>query len=130
MEPLFLGGTFAPAGMCASFLCAPVSDVLDRLTTWRQALAQRIDVRPARPGDVVSSLEPFEAPWKRELLFDSGEWTTYLNNSIDGGDPTAAAPYLAKALGIDLFVAIHTPLHGPDTRPRNCGRSDRTEFHR
>src|SRR5918994_3958676 len=45
-------------------------------------------------SSVVTALEPFEAPWTREVLFDCGKWTAYLNNGLYGGDPTAGAPYL------------------------------------
>lgn len=36
-----------------------------------------------------------------------------MNNSRYGGDPTAAAPYLATSMSIDCFTATHAPRYGP-----------------
>jgi hypothetical protein len=112
---LFLAGTLAPVGLSVSFLRRPMNEVRAAILTWRKReLKQTIEeTGPARLRDCVSLLDPFEAPWTMEVLIDSGEWTTYLNNGIDGGDPTAAAPYLGTRLRCDCLVATHTPLSGP-----------------
>lgn len=106
-----LGGSLSPAGLTVSFLEAPLSRVVERLTTWREGLGQSLEVSPAD----LSSLRglPFESPWTREVLLDCGDWTAYLNNDIGGGDPTAAAPYLSAALGVRCVIAMHAPPHGP-----------------
>lgn len=58
-------------------------------------------------------LEPLETPWTRELLIDCGKWTAYLNNSIDGGDPTAAALVLVKRFNARCVTATNSPPKGP-----------------
>jgi hypothetical protein len=111
----FLAGTLAPAGLSISFLRRPMAEVRAAILEWRKReLQQSIEETGPLPWrDCASRLDPFEAPWTTEVLIDSGEWTTYLNNSIDGGDPTAAAPYLGTRLGCDCVVATHTPPFGP-----------------
>ena len=110
---LFLGGELAPAGLSIGFLRADFSHVVEALTSWRQGLGQKLEFADASVSSADADIEPFQAPWTREVLFDCGPWTAYLNNGIDGGDPTAAAPHLSTLLGVDLFVAIHAPLHEP-----------------
>jgi hypothetical protein len=112
---LLLGGALAPIGLSTSFLRRPMQEVRDALLTWRrEELHQTIEeTRPARFPACVSVLEPLEAPWTTELIVDCGDWTAYLNNGIDGGDPSAAAPYLGVRLGCDCIVAVHAPPHGP-----------------
>lgn len=111
----FLAGALAPIGLSVSFLRRPIDEVRAAVLTWRKReLRQTIEESgPARFPECTSLLDPFEAPWTVEVLIDSGEWTTYLNNWIDGGDPTSAAPYLGTRLGCDCVVAIHTPPYGP-----------------
>jgi hypothetical protein len=110
---LFLGGDLAPAGLAVCFLRAGFDEVVEVLTSWRRGLGQELDVASTTLPAALVATEPFHAPWTREVLFDCGQWTSYLNNGIDGGDPTAAAPHLANLLGVDLFVAIHAPLRAP-----------------
>jgi hypothetical protein len=107
----FLGGELAPAGTSVSFLRRPFDEVRAALLTWRrEELRQKIEEQgPAPWRSCVESLDPFEAPWTVEVLLASGEWTTYLNNWIQGGDPTAAAPYLGTRLGREHVVAMHSP---------------------
>lgn len=112
-DGLFLGGALAPAGLSVSFLRAEMSSVVDHLMTWRRELGHTVDSTAITLDETLQSIEPFESPWTRELIFDCGDWTGYLNNQIDGGDPSAAAPYLSSALGVDLIVAIHAPRHSP-----------------
>ena len=90
-------------------------EVRDALLTWRRLeLHQTIEETGSAPFPACTSvLDPFEAPWTTELIVDCGDWTAYLNNAIDGGDPTAAAPYLGKRLECECIVAIHAPPHGP-----------------
>jgi hypothetical protein len=64
--------------------------------------------------DVLLDLPPFEAPWTRELLMPCGDrWTAYLNNFVNGGDPTAIGPAMARRLNARCVVAVHTPRYGP-----------------
>jgi hypothetical protein len=115
MSGFVLGGDLSPIGLSVSFLRRPIDEVRAAFLTWRrQELRQQVDeIGPIRFPDCTSVLDPLEAPWTVELLIDSGDWTTYLNNGIDGGDPTAAAPYLGVRLGCDCIVATHAPPYGP-----------------
>lgn len=115
MAGYFLGGSLAPLGLSVSFLRCPVDRVRDALMTWRtDELGQNIErTGPAWFPDCVSLLDPLEAPWTTELVIGCGDWTAYLNNGIDGGDPTAAAPYLSTRLGCDCVIAMHAPAHAP-----------------
>ncbi|HET9989480.1 MAG TPA: hypothetical protein VFQ65_13205 [Kofleriaceae bacterium] len=115
MTELLLGGKLAPIGKCVAFLRRPMLEVRDAILTWRrQELRQTIeDTGAARFPDCMAVLDPLEAPWTVEVLIDCGEWTAYMNNWIQGGDPTAAAPYLAVRLGCDCIVALHAPPYGP-----------------
>lgn len=115
MTGFLLGGELAPIGLCASFLHRSIQDVRDAILIWRRReLDQTIEETGSDrfPG-CTSVLDPLEAPWTTDLLIDCGEWTAYLNNGINGGDPTAAAPYLGVRLACDCIVAIHAPMHGP-----------------
>jgi len=108
----FLGGSLAPLGLNVNFLDAPFDRVFDRLRRWRrEELGQRIEVCEATLA--MAAELPLDTPWIRELLFSCGSWTCYLNNDIDGGDPTAAGPYLCSALDVRLVVAMHAPLRPP-----------------
>lgn len=113
MAGLFLGCELAPAGLSIGFLRADFSEVAQAFTSWRQGLGQVLEVANASVSSTIADIEPFQAPWTREVLFDCGPWTAYLNNGIDGGDPTASAPHVANLLGVDLFVALHAPRHDP-----------------
>ena len=115
-EPIgpFLGGTLAPIGLTVSFLGKPIAEVRSSLVSWREGLGQRLEqTNPAALPECARVLDPLEAPWTAELLIDCGPWTAYLNNGIDGGDPTAAAPALSIRIGCDCVVAMHSPLYGP-----------------
>jgi len=94
-------------------LRAPFVDVLSHLSEWRRSLGHTLSEHQIVFPDVVKALEPFEAPWTREALFDCGEWTAYMNNFRSGGDPSSAAPYLAQSMNIECFTATHAPRHGP-----------------
>lgn len=115
MNGYFLGGTLAPLGLSVSFLRQRVDTVRTALLDWRRnQLKQTIEeFGPVPFPECVQLLEPLEAPWTTELLIDAGEWTAYLNNGIDGGDPTASAPHLASMLACDCVVSMHAPLYGP-----------------
>jgi hypothetical protein len=106
-----LGGSLAPIGLAASFLRERIDVVRSALLAWRRDdLHQTVEENgPIRFPECTKFLEPLEAPWTVELLIDSGDWTTYLNNWIQGGDPTAAAPYLATRLECDCVVSVHAP---------------------
>ncbi len=53
-----------------------------------------------------------EAPWTTEVFADCGSWTAYLNNGLNGGDPSAIAPVLARALGATCVTAVHIARYG------------------
>jgi len=92
----------------------PADTVVDHLVSSRGSLGQRIEVSSRQPTpECASSLEPLEAPWTTELVIDCGGWAAHLNNGIDGGDPSAAAPYLSTSLGVRLVAALHAPRYGP-----------------
>lgn len=109
-NPLLLGGSLAPAGLWVSYLHAPLGAVVDALTAWRAGLSQRISRSSVALPELADALEPFEAPWTREVLLDCGEWTAYLNNGIDGGDPSSASMQLCRTLGVRMLTAGHSPL--------------------
>lgn len=111
----FLGGVLAPLGLSVSFLRHPIAEVRGALLTWRKLeLRQVVEESGPLPFPACASLlDPLEAPWAAEVLIASRDWTVYLNNDIDGGDPTAAAPYLSKRVGCDCVVAMHAPPYGP-----------------
>jgi len=114
VDGFFLGGSIAPIGLSVSFLASPAGHLVEELIAWRRGLGQRVEQSaPSVLPDCAAALDPLEAPWTTELLVDCGEWTAYLNNGIDGGDPTAAAPYLASRLQVDCVIATHAPRHGP-----------------
>ena len=114
VEGQLLGGSFIPAGVTTSYLKAPFAAVVDHLTTWRRELGHKLEQRAVPSlSSVVTALEPFEAPWTREVLFDCGEWTAYLNNGLYGGDPTACAPYLSASMAVECCIATHSPSYGP-----------------
>ncbi len=119
---LLLGGVLRPAGVTTSFLRASFADVLSHLTDWRRSLGQTAIEHQIVFPDVVKALEPFEAPWTREVLFDCGEWTAYMNNDRHGGDPSSAAPYLAASMNIECFTQPMRPDTGRGT-PRRAWRS-------
>jgi hypothetical protein len=106
-----LGGHASPVGWWSMWLEAPFEQVLTTLTTWRHRLRTPFDVvTDLGLADGVSALEPLASPWTAELIAPAGPWTLYLNNQRDGGDPTAAAPYLSRELGVRLLSAMHTPV--------------------
>jgi len=131
MAAHLLGGKLAPFGLSVSFLRKPLAVVRDTIRAWRcDELHQTIEESgPIAFPECVTRLEPLEAPWTTEVLVDSGDWTTYLNNGIDGGDPTAAASYLGTRLECDCVMGMHVPpnasghqatqlwLSGPDGVP-------------
>lgn len=111
---LLLGGVLSPLGSTVAFIQGSRSDVLSRLLTWRTELGQQTSVsQTATLRDGLRLLDPMQSPWQVELLVECGYGTAYLNNSIGGGDPTAAAPYLGHALDVRVITAQHMPRHGP-----------------
>jgi hypothetical protein len=111
---VLLGGAASPVGWWVSFLETGSERLTEALMRWREELGQTVTPSGAEafPG-CLGLLEPLETPWTAELLIDCGHWTAYLNNAIDGGDPTSAAPHLATMLGVRCVVAGHSPLYGP-----------------
>ena len=91
--------------MTVSFLDRPVESVLEELVSWKEGLGRSLVVdRHESLVTGIAALDPMEAPWTTELVVDCGDWTAYLNNFVDGGDPTASA---ARALGPARFVVCH-----------------------
>lgn len=114
VQGYLLGGSLAPVGLTVSFLAAPADRVIEDLVAWRQGLGQTLErSQPSPMPACANHLDPLEAPWTTELLIECGDWTAYLNNAIDGGDPTAAAPHLSTRLGVRCVVAMHVPPHRP-----------------
>ena len=113
MTGLLLGGSLAPAGMSANFIRRGLDEVLDTLVQWRRGVGHDPSTSGVALADLPTALEPFQAAWSREALFDCGDWTAYVNNGIQGGDPTASASYLGAALGVDVLTAMNSPLHPP-----------------
>jgi len=110
-----LGGAASPIGWSVQYLQTPARTLVEALVTWRCELGQDVEVRPARAyPDVLHDLLPFEAPWTRELVMPCGDgWAAYLNNFVNGGDPTAAGPAMGRRLRVRCVMAEHAPLDGP-----------------
>jgi hypothetical protein len=132
-----LGGEAGPIGWYVQYLDTPFDTVLDALRRFHRGLGHRITIaEPRLYPDVLTGLLPFEAPWTRELLLPCGSWTAYLNNFVNGGDPSAYGPALRDVLGGRHITAMHSPRHGPghggtqlweqgpDGRERACERTD------
>lgn len=126
-----LGGSAHPLGGWVQYVQLPCDELLADLRAWRSGLGKKLKVSRARPyPEVLDDLVPFEAPWTRELLMPCGDgWTAYLNNSVNGGDPTAAAAHLAAQRNVRCVIAGHSVpdgsghgstqlwVHGPDGEP-------------
>lgn len=109
-----LGGDASPIGWSVQFLEASCESVVDEIRKVRAEWGHVIDVASPRPfPDVLPDLLPFEAPWTRELVVACGRWSAYLNNFVNGGDPTAIGGALMKRLGVRLLVADNSPMYGP-----------------
>ena len=115
-----LGGSAGPLGWSVQYLEAPFDTVLDAIKRFRRGLGHRIRVAQPRPyPDVLTELLPFEAPWTRELVLPCGSWTAYLNNFVNGGDPSAIGPALRDVLGGRHITAMHS--NQPRTGPAHGG---------
>jgi hypothetical protein len=101
----------APIGCTISFVDRDHSQVLDMIEALHDHVCELITAR--RVPDCLSVLDPMEAPWTVEVIIDCGEWTAYLNNGMDGGDPTAIAPAVARHMGARCVTAQHIPRYGP-----------------
>ena len=109
-----LGGDASPIGWSVQYLEAPFDIVLAEIVKARAEWGHAIEVGQRRPfPEVLNSLVPFEAPWTREVVVSCGEWTAYMNNGINGGDPTAIGGALMHRLGVRLVVADNSPKYGP-----------------
>lgn len=104
-----LGGEACPLASTVQFVEAPVEDVIGDL---RKTYG---DVQPTgRPLPLaINALLPFQAPWSRLLVAPLGHWSAVVNNFVNGGDPTAPAPALARRLGVRAVIAAHVPRYGP-----------------
>jgi hypothetical protein len=107
-----LGGPLSPIGWDIGLIGAPLETTLARLVQWRKTLGRRLSTqRPVgRYPECLYLLAPLEALWKRELLIQAGDWTVYLNNSINGGDSFPATSMLGNYLRCRSIVAIHQPM--------------------
>ena len=115
MVTMFLGGSASPIGWCVQYVDAPFDVFLAELVRWRQiSLAQQVEVSDPQPfPQVLGAFVPFQSPWTRELVLPCGSWTAYLNNSINGGDPTASAVVIADRLKARWVMGQHCPPYGP-----------------
>jgi hypothetical protein len=97
------------------YLDIPVDRLVDAVRDMRSENGGKIELTPVRPyPEVLYDLPPFEAPWTRELLMPCGDrWTAYLNNFVNGGDPTAIGLAMARKLNVRCVVAQHAPRYGP-----------------
>lgn len=112
MWPLFLDGTASPIGCGITFIDRPIDVVREAVLA--DPAPVPYEVRAARSlPDGLDALDPVEAPWTVQLLVDCGNWTAYLNNGLDGGDITAAAPAVARQLDARCIVAEHIGPYGP-----------------
>lgn len=110
-----LGGDASPIGWSVQYLEIGADDLVSETVTWRSEVGQavRASASVAFP-EVLLDLTPFEAPWTRELVMACGDrWSAYLNNFVNGGDPTAAGPALARRLGVRCVTATNAPRYGP-----------------
>ncbi len=110
---LVLGGRLAPLGCCVAFINRPCSEVLSEIQAVRGGREVEC-IGPVAFESAVAYLDPMEAPWTTEVVADCGAWTVYLNNFINGGDPSAIAPALARRLDATCVTAVNVPRYGPD----------------
>ena len=96
-----------------AFWRAGFADVAASLTEWRRSLGDKLLQREITLPEASAALEPFEAPWTREVLFGCGEWTAYTNNGLYGGDSSSVPHFLSKAMNVDCYIATHAPRYGP-----------------
>lgn len=112
MAWLLLGGELSPIGDTVSFLRRPAADVLEVINEIRANATVEVTEVGRLPGS-ARILDPMESPWTTEVVIDCGDWAAYLNNSIGGGDITAIAPAVGKALNTVCVGAQHSQRHGP-----------------
>jgi len=112
VDPFLLGGRLAPLGCTVAFIDRGSDEVLSEIeTVWS---GHEIDVSgPVSFETAIARLDPMEAPWTTELVTNCGAWTGYVNNFVNGGDPSAIAPALARRLEARCVTAVHIPKHGP-----------------
>lgn len=127
-----LGGPLSPIGWSVGWIEVAADDMLAALLAWRRQLGQApatARVREPWPA-CLGRLDPLRSPWTTELLVAHGsDWTCYLNNGLDGGDPFPAVGHLSTTLGRRAVIAVHRPptpvghastqfqLFGPDGEP-------------
>lgn len=111
-EPLVLGGRLAPLGCTVAFIDRGCDEVLSEITRIRSEHDLNVS-GPVAFELAMARLDPMEAPWTTELVSDCGAWTGYVNNSVNGGDPTAIAPALARRMEARCATAVHMPKYGP-----------------
>ena len=123
-----LGGPASPIGWSVQYLDVTVDTLVAAIRDMRIASDGRVEVAPARAyPDVLLHLPPFEAPWTRELLMPCGDrWTAYLNNFVNGGDPTAIGPAMARQMHVRCVVAVHAPRYGPGHQSTQLSGRGRT----
>jgi hypothetical protein len=109
-----LGGDHSPFGWAVQYLDAPMDVVLNAVLSAHEGWGHTVRVAAPVPyPSVLRALAPFEAPWTRELVMPCGQWTAYLNNGLNGGDPTAYGPVISERLNVRLVMAANTPRYGP-----------------
>lgn len=109
---LVLGGRLAPLGCTVAFIDRGCTEVLSEIKVVHAD--HELDVvGPIEFEAAVGRLDPMEAPWTTEVIADCGGWTAYLNNFVNGGDPSAIAPALARHMLATCVTAVHMPRYGP-----------------
>jgi hypothetical protein len=122
---LLLGGEAGPIGWTVQFLRVAPDALADELLLFH-ADQNPTRTQPHPYPEVLDHLPPFEAPWTRELVLPCGpEWSAYLNNFVNGGDPSASGHAVAARLGVDLVVATHTQMFGPGHAQASFETGDR-----
>ena len=107
-----LGGWLQPLGWSVGFLQSSAPAVVEALTSWRRTLGRPFErtTVDAPWSDGLACLTPLQTPWNRELLVAHGDdWTCYLNNSINGGDPDPVIGHLTRTLAVHGVLVTHQP---------------------
>lgn len=110
--PGILGGPWQPLGWSVGFVEAPFLVVRDALLAWRRAIGQdhvAVDLPDSLPS-CAQTLLPLQTPWTRELVVAHGDrWTCYVNNSLQGGDPSPPVGFLSQSMEVHGVVATAMP---------------------
>lgn len=120
-------------GSAIGFIEEPLDVVWGLCRAWRDGLGRPYSTEDLGEMPIIEQvkhLEPLEMPYARRLLVATqGNWTAYVDNAINGGDPPPWVGYLSRELSCRGVVARHVPreqypypstqfeLLGPDGTP-------------